>query len=271
MRLDEDTAIDGDGGKYRAKLSEHWRIWSPNGGYLATIALRAAGRESTFRHPVSLACHFLSVGTYDEVELEVVCLRRSRVADSLRVKMSQKGRQLLEALIWLSDGVDGYDHDDIAMPDVPPPGALRALDDLRPGTAPHPFWANIELRPVAFVPYEQRTKGAPREQQWVRFRPQPIFDDPLLEAGRCLIVLDALGWPAASHAHLGDPRFITPTLSLNVDFHERNHGSEWVLSDAWAPTARGGLMAMNSRVWGADGRLLASSAASHICRPRPGV
>jgi acyl-CoA thioesterase-2 len=250
-------------------LSEAWRVWSPNGGYLATLALRAAGRESAFRHPVSLQCHFLSVGAFDEVELAVTPLRRSRVADSLRVEMTQKGRKLLDAMVWLSDGGEGYAHDDTTPPEVAKPSDLRPLDELLERPAPHPFWANIEQRPVAFVPYEQRAPGAPRELQWVRFRPQAVFDDPLLEAGRCAVILDTMGWPAASHAHAGDPRFIAPTLSLNVDFHDRDLGGEWLLSDAWSPVARGGLMAVSNRVWSADGRLLASSAMSLICRPRP--
>jgi acyl-CoA thioesterase len=271
MGLDQDTAVDGGNARYRAKLSEAWRIWSPNGGYLATIALRAAGRESAFRHPVSLTCHFLSVGAFDSVDLEVVCLRRSRVAESLRVTMTQSGKKLLEAMVWTSDGVDGYVHDDLEMPDVPPPHALAPLDTLRREPAPHPFWANLEMRPLAWVPYAERTPGAPRELQWVRFRPQALFEDPFVDAGRCLVVLDTMGWPAASLAHVGDPRFIAPTLSLNVDFHDRNTGSEWLLSDAWAPVARGGLMAVNNRVWSEDRRLLASSAMSLICRPRLGA
>lgn len=55
MRLDEDTAVHGSEGRYQARLSPDWRIWSPNGGYLATIALRAAGRETAFRFPASLS------------------------------------------------------------------------------------------------------------------------------------------------------------------------------------------------------------------------
>ena len=51
--LDDDTALEGGDGHYRAHLSESWRIWGPNGGYLAVIALRAAGAHTPFRRPAS--------------------------------------------------------------------------------------------------------------------------------------------------------------------------------------------------------------------------
>lgn len=46
--LDRDTALTGSAGRYTAALSEDWRIWGPNGGYVAAVALRAAGAESRF-------------------------------------------------------------------------------------------------------------------------------------------------------------------------------------------------------------------------------
>jgi hypothetical protein len=47
--FERDTRVEGGGGRYRATLSEDWRIWGPNGGYLAAIALRAVGREAAIR------------------------------------------------------------------------------------------------------------------------------------------------------------------------------------------------------------------------------
>ena len=41
-----DTRLEGGDGRYRALVSKDWEIWGPNGGYMAALALRAAGREA---------------------------------------------------------------------------------------------------------------------------------------------------------------------------------------------------------------------------------
>ena len=42
--FDRDTRVESLGaGRYRAEPHPDWMIWGPNGGYVATIALRAAG------------------------------------------------------------------------------------------------------------------------------------------------------------------------------------------------------------------------------------
>jgi hypothetical protein len=49
--LDQATYVDGQNGRYLARLSEDWEIWGPNGGYLAAIALRAAGEVTQIKRP----------------------------------------------------------------------------------------------------------------------------------------------------------------------------------------------------------------------------
>ncbi len=58
--LEQATRVEGDAGRYHARLSDEWEIWGPNGGYLAAIALRAAGELAEIRQPASFYCHFLS-------------------------------------------------------------------------------------------------------------------------------------------------------------------------------------------------------------------
>jgi len=59
--LEHQTAIEKIAeGRYRAVLHPDWAIWGPNGGYIAAIALRAAGAESRFVRPASFLCQYLS-------------------------------------------------------------------------------------------------------------------------------------------------------------------------------------------------------------------
>ena len=91
-----DTAIEGSDGRYRAQLSRDWEIWGPNGGYLAVIALRAAGTHTSLRRPATFSCHYLGVADFDAVDLEVRTIRGSRRAASIAVSMTQAGKTILE-------------------------------------------------------------------------------------------------------------------------------------------------------------------------------
>src|SRR5258708_25112344 len=98
-----DTAVEGHDGHYTARFSGDWEIWGPNGGYVAAIALRAAGAHARFDRPATFTCHYLSAAAFDEVQLEVTTLRSSRRAESIRVSMTQGEKPILEALVWTID------------------------------------------------------------------------------------------------------------------------------------------------------------------------
>jgi hypothetical protein len=72
----------------------------------------------------------------------------------------------------------------------------------------------------------------------------------------------------AAHAHVGDPRFIAPTLSFSIEFQHRTR-SAGLLSDAHAPSATEGRIVVHNRVWSPDGLSLATGSGTLICRSRP--
>lgn len=271
--LDLDTRLEGDGGKLRATLSEDWRIWGPNGGYVAAIALRAAGRASRFRRPVSFACHFLGVGEFAPADVTVAPLRSARTAESLHVTLAQGGRTFLDAQVWTSDASQGLEHDFAPPPDVPPPGALRSFEELidEADAGPrHRFWENLEGRPADWVPPAEWKPTEPRACCWYRYKPDARFDDPFLEAARALILVDTLSWPAACRAHrFEDNAWMAPSLDVAARFHRVPPYSEWLLVEARADVAAEGLIGFHSRVWDERGRLVASGGGQLLCRPRP--
>ena len=56
--LEQQTAVEQTAdGKYRGEILEDWKMWVPVGGYLTSIALRAAQASSTMVRPVSVSCH----------------------------------------------------------------------------------------------------------------------------------------------------------------------------------------------------------------------
>lgn len=178
--LDLDTELIGGDGHYRAHLSEDWRIWGPNGGYLAALGLRCAGAHSPFRRPASFTCHFLGVADFTDVELTARTLRRTKRAESLAVSMTQHGSPILEALVWTVGELHGLEHEAVSPPAVPGPEGLKPIDERLPDDAPvFPFWGSLELRPCDWLDdWEARPSGESRQRGWYRFRPTATFADP---------------------------------------------------------------------------------------------
>ena len=272
--LAADTAVEGEGGRYQAELSRDWEIWGPNGGYLAAIALRAAGASTPLRRPATFTCHYLGVADFEHVDLLVEPIRESKRAASLRVSMRQHDRPILEAMVWVVGELDGLHHDAAGLPDVPPPEALPSVAELMEGAEEgtyHRFWSNFEQRPINWLPreaWESREPGEPRTQGWYRYLPAATFADPFVDAARVLLLIDTLMWPAAVRAYRNDElTYYAPSIDLSAQFHALAPQSEWLLCESHSPSARDGLVGGTTTVWSQDGRLLGTGSQQMMCRP----
>jgi acyl-CoA thioesterase len=269
--VDEQTAPEQVGdGLYRAMVHDDWEIWGPCGGYVAAIALRAAGAQSPFARPASFFCHYLSVAAFAPVDLEVTALRSGRTVLAQRVRMTQDARPVLEAMVWSVGDVEGLDHTDVTAPAVDDPDDLPEppprVDD---GDGPrYAFWDNFDQRGIDWLD-EWPPPGPlpPVWRTWVRYRPEMPQDDGWADAARLLLVLDVGSWPAGSRPHAyKNPPFIAPSLDLYASFQELGHSADWVLLDAHSPVAEGGLLSWTGRVWSRRRRLLASGGGQAVFR-----
>ncbi len=269
--FERDTHVEpaeAGGGRYPAVLSEDWEIWGPNGGYLASIALRAAGREAVIQRPVAFAGHFLTVARFAGIDAEVELVRRGRSSESLRVTLTQERRPIFTALLRTAAEVPGLEHDVARAPDVPPPDALEPV--VWQGT--YPFWSNFDVRWVK-PSADDRNDDEPRAHEphwlsWQRFHPRATFDDPFTDAARYLLLIDTLTWPAASLPH-PNGAFRAPNLDVVAWFHRADPDGDWLLVEQHCHVAEGGLMGTHGRIWSRDGRLLASGGAQLFCVPSP--
>jgi len=263
-----DTTVTREGdGRYAARLSPDWAVWGPNGGYLAALALRAALAESRFARPASFHCHFLAVGDFAPVALEVAHLGGGKRAESLRVDLRQGDRLLLAASVWTVDaGLSGYAHDAGRAPAVPAPDALRSYASLAGDEYArwYPIWRSIEGRPTRW----REPPGDPVWHCWLRLEETPIGDVEA-DAVRQLFWLDMPGWNATISAHAWPFPFLMPNLDLMVQFHRFAPEERWMLAEGYVPLASDGLVGCVSRLWTPDGRLLATGASKHTCRPNP--
>ena len=272
-----DTAVEQvDEGRYTATLSEDWRIWGPNGGYLAVVALRAAGAAATQPRPASIAVHFLGVARFGPVDLDVEVLRSTRRAQSLRVSMRQEGKPIVEALAWaVADGIEPLEHQHAVMPAVDAAETIPTMEERMAAAGvdgpPFPFWVNIDNRGLQWrADWPPPGPLPPEARWWCRFRPRATFDDRWVDAGRAFVLADTFGWPAASAAHAwranpdGSPQFMAPNVDIHVTFHGFDPDEEWLLADAWSPTGGEGLLSANVGVWSAGGRQLASGSQTML-------
>jgi len=264
-----DTRVEPTGapGRFSASLSPEWAVWGPNGGYVAAIALRAAMAQSRLPRPASFHCHFLAVGEFAPVEIAVESLGGGKRAESLRVDVVQGDRRLLAATAWMiDDGLLGFEHDVAVRPDVAPPDALRGYQELAEDYPQwYPIWRSIEGRPLRW----REPPGEPRWHTWMRFTETEIADREG-DAARQLLWLDFPSWNATTSAHPWPFRYLTPNLDLHVQFHRFDPDLEWHLAEGYVPLATDGLTGCVARLWTEDGRLLATAASKHLCRPNPG-
>ena len=280
--LGEDTAVEPvspvvDGvGRYRAQVRDDWEIWGPCGGYVASIALRAAGAQSSLARPVSFSCHYLGIARFDDVDVTVRTLRSGRTVESLGVTMTQAGRPILEAMVLATRGHEALEHDVTEAPDVPDPRSLRTVAERmaeRGETTPYPFWEGIDSRPVRWQDdWPPPEPLEPTLQEWERFLPTATFDDPWVDACRSVMWIDVGGWPSAHGHHAWSaPPWVAVNVDLYVAFHQGRPASEFLLLDAHSPIAADGLVGYQCKVWSEDRSLVASGGGQLLCRPVPAV
>jgi acyl-CoA thioesterase-2 len=267
--LERDTGVQGGNGEYTAVVSPHWAIWGPNGGYMATIALRAGMAEAKIQNPASIYVQFLRAAAFAPVEVRVSVVQAGRRAESIRVSMSQAGKPVLEGLLRTALPGEGLVHQAVTAPPVAGPDGLPSLDEMiaRRGSPVFPFWKNIEARVLLTQRFETDFEPMPPHWlEWYRFRPQAVFDDPVLDAARSLILVDTLGWPATWIAH-PRPQFHAPNLDVVCFFHQSARHSEWLLCEQVSQVGAGGLLGPSARIYDGEGRLVASGGGQLLCLP----
>lgn len=268
--LDIDTMVRGSDGRYTAAVSRDWEIWGPNGGYMAVLALRAAGAHTDLLRPASFAGHFLGVADFDDVDITVRTLRRTKRVESMAISMTQHDRPILESMVWVVTEGDGLVHDAWSPPAVAAPHELPTMAERMADEAPgFRFWDNLECRPCDWIEdWDNRAPGEFHENAWYRFVPTATFTDPFVDAGRSLLVLDTVFWPVAMRGHVENAGWYAPSIDIQVRFHAAAPEREYLLTDVHSPAAHDGLVSGVGSIWSDDGRLLATGGQQMLCRPR---
>ncbi|MEM7141668.1 MAG: thioesterase family protein [Actinomycetota bacterium] len=274
LRDDTETSLverGDDTARFRGALSADWAIWGPMGGYVASLALRAAGAACGRQRPISINANFLAVAAFDEVDVDVTILRATRVATCVRAVVRQGDRVALDTVVWGTDTDDGLaHHTPRARPDVPEPEHLPSFTErlaVAGETAWYAFWDRLDYRPTRWIDdWDNREPTEPEGASWYRF-PAGTYDDPWLDACRVLITTDLDAWGVATNPHVGELAWFAPTTELTCRFLQSAADAEWLLSWGEAPVGDRGVIGAVSETWSRDGRLLATGGSTMLCRP----
>lgn len=241
------------------------------GGQVAAQALVAAARTTDPAYVVhSLHSYFLQPGdTGAPIVYDVEALRDGRSFATRRVLARQHGRPIFALTTDFQKPEEGLDHQDVFPDDVPSPE--DALDPMaRRADGEFTEWDAISMRYVGssadLLPPDPQRPG--RQRFWLKIDGE-LPDDPLVHAAAFAYASDMTiaGAALAPHGYrLGGPDIMVASLDHTVWFHEPFRADRWWLYDQHAPRASGGRGLINSRVFTADGRLVASTAQEALLR-----
>ncbi len=258
--------------EWQAELSKDWALWSPAGGFLTALAIRAAGEATEFPRPISFACQFLRRADFGPVELKATSLQKGRRTEALRIDMMQGERLIMTAQVWAGlDGADGMTHDDTGISDLPDPESLPDYKAIFPARPMPPFFDRFDHRPINPVLQGDKTVYRAELSGFYRFVPPEPATDAFVDAGRIMLLIDTYAWLATYPAHPSDgpSPWIAPNLDFYYRFHRPTLGEDWLHMTNEADLAEGGLISASGAIRNRHGDLLARGASQLICLPRP--
>ncbi|WP_341197728.1 thioesterase family protein [Hyphomonas chukchiensis] len=255
-------------------LRADWGLWSPAGGFISALALRAAGEATRLPRPASTTCHFLRMGKYGPAELRAEILKSGRRSELVRMELVQESNVLLMCHVWaVQDETPGLVHDASRLQNMPTPQSLKSYEELHPDRPAPLFLQRFEERPIKGMPEAGDGARDPELTGLYKFRPRARAENTFVDAARAMILLDTYGWMAQYPAHPEDDP--SPWIAPNMDYHYRFHRptteAEWLHMRIRAGIAEGGLMSTDGEIHDLEGRLLVSGTSQLMCLPRPGA
>jgi acyl-CoA thioesterase len=252
-------------------LDPGWDIWGPAGGYIAAIALRAAGEAAPDGHrPLTLTGQFVRIARPGALDVAVEPIKIGSSA-LFAVTLSQAGRPVFLAQIWTSGRAMASHPVQPLMPEVPPPAGLRDQAEMAAerGIKLIDFWKNIEGRPINFRQHGDPLPDNTHQLRWIRFTDWAATDNPFLDAMRSTMLIDIGVWPGHWHRLTEPAQYGAPSLDIVVHYHDGVAASDWLLSDADTDVSGNGTISGRVRIWSDDGRCVATGSGHCLVVPAP--
>jgi acyl-CoA thioesterase-2 len=250
------------------------------GGQVLGQALSAAAQTVTADRAVhSVHGYFMRAGDVRQPILyQVDRLRDGASFTTRRVAAIQEGEAIFSLEASFQGVEDGFDHQD-AMPDVPPPEALRSeyemaleiADQMPPALRAMALAERpIEIRPVEVRDPLRPHPTPPLRRMWYR-AVDALPDDPALHRYLLAYASDFSFLGTAMDPHGTSwlqPGMQVASLDHVMWFHRPFRFDDWLLYVVDSPSASGGRGLVRGQFFDRAGRLIASAAQEGLIRRR---
>ena len=248
------------------------------GGQVISQSLVAAYRTlEEQRQCHSLHAYFLRPGDINTpIIYEVDRIRDGGSFTTRRVVAIQHGEAIFHMSASFHIVERGFEHQEVSIPDVPPPDDLETDHSLRLKTAARvservrPVLLQerpIEIRPVDPVDFLTPESKAPRKQAWFRAS-SPLNDDQNLHQALLAYASDfgLLGTGMRPHGlSFLDPNLLAASLDHTLWFRHPLRMDEWMLYDMESPCAMNARSFNRGQIY-QNGKLVASVCQEGLMR-----
>jgi len=262
-RFDRDTQVERvSSGLYRGAFDPGWWIVDgPNGGYMASVILRAMQAEvdEPERAPRSLNVHYASRPREGPIDIHARVERKGRSLSTISARVEQEGRLIALALAALSKPRAGAAFQHANLPaEVLPPDRSQLRRPTPDGPA-IPMHDRLEMR---LATGDRPWAGGERARivGWIRLAEGPRPLDALLAA----TYADAFPPSLFAIAQPGERVGAVPTIDLNVHFraplpHPGLREDDFVLAAFQTQVLADGFLEEDGEIYAPDGTLLVQS------------
>lgn len=262
----EDVQVEQiEPGIYRATLDESWNVTRlPQGGVVASFALRAAAMEVHDPSQLLRTCTTVFAGQVSpgELQIDVTVLRRGRSATQISATLRNTGASSGATVLAVYGGPrSGPRFVDVEPPKVPPPSDCPSYRDPPPpgveAFPPSPFWNKVEGRAaLGHAPWEDYEPEASDVATWLRFDVPPLLDDGSLDPLGLLTLADRMPGCVGERIGREGPLWFAPSADLTFHWFSPMR-SEWLLAHDRARWAGEGWASAESTLWDEEGQLVA--------------
>jgi len=237
-------------GRFYGEIAPGWDILgNANGGYLLSIASRAASQAAGGRFPATVTGHFVAPARPGPFSVDTSVIKEGRRFTTVQAVMFDSDRPILALTGSFGDEsteVSSIERIEAEAPDLPPAEECVRVEPTE--TFPPPFVGKVELR---LHPDDASGRlGQPRARGWFR-----LLDDEPIDAFGLLVAVDAFP-PTVFFAQM--PIAWTPTLELTAHLRRRPEPG-WLRCLFSTRFISGGFLEEDGEVWDSSGRLVAQS------------